>query len=89
MSKLQKYEMTSLRDFTEQNKHNNIELECKSCGSVKFKQIKLYTYQCEYCGRTIITNNDNSLLKYKPFKSLICAGYVIMDPTRCLQLKIE
>lgn len=70
---------------------SKLELECKSCGSVKFKQIKPHTYQCEYCSRTIITNNDNSLLKYKPFQSLVHAhaGYVIINPTRCLQFRIE
>lgn len=68
---------------------SKLELECKSCGSVKFKQIKPCIYQCEYCGRTIITNNDNNLLEYKPFQSLIHAGYVFMNPTRCLQFKIE
>lgn len=68
---------------------SKLELECKSCGSVKFKQIKPNTYQCEYCGRTIINNNNNSLLEYKPFQSFVYAGYVIMNPTRCLQFKIE
>lgn len=57
-----------------------MELECKSCGSVKFKQIKLHTYQCEYCGRTIITNNDNNLPEYKPFQKFFHARYVIMKP---------
>lgn len=68
---------------------SKLELECKSCGSIKFKQIKLRTYQCEYCGRTTIINDDDNLFEYKPFQNLVRAGYVIMDPTRCSQFKME
>lgn len=68
---------------------SKLELECKSCGSVKFKQIKSRTYQCEYCGRTTIINDDDNLLEYKPFQSLVHAGYVILDPTRRLSFTIE
>lgn len=64
---------------------SKLELECKSCGSVKFKQIKSRTYQCEYYGRTTIINDDDNLLEYKPFQSLVRAGYIIMNSTRCLQ----
>lgn len=81
--------MTDLQYWKSKNTMSKLELECKSCGSVKFKQIKPHTYQCEYCGRTIITNNDDNLLEYKPFQSLVRAGYIVMDPTRYLQFKIE
>ena len=89
MSKLGKFQITNLSYLKPEITISKLELECKSCGSVKFKQIKLHTYQCEYCGRITIVNDDDSLLKCRPFQSLACAGYIVIDPTRCLQLKIE
>ena len=36
-------------------------MECKSCGSIKFKQIKPSLFECEYCGRQVGDKYDDAL----------------------------
>lgn len=59
-------------------------MECKTCGSTKFKRISYHLYECEYCGNeyevTGIHRVDNP--KYVPFS----IGSIIYDPTKTLFL---
>lgn len=59
-------------------------MECKSCGSVKFKRIQYNLFECEYCGRQIeipsVLRVDNPTYNY--FDTMF--GYVIPDPARTL-----
>lgn len=60
-------------------------MECKSCGSVKFKNIRYGLYECEYCGRQTefyqdILRTDNPSNDY--FSKVF--GYVAADPTRTI-----
>ena len=57
-------------------------MECKSCGSTKFKRISYHLCECEYCGNEYkiagVHRTDNT--KYIPFQM----GAIICDPTRTL-----
>lgn len=59
-------------------------MECKSCGSTKFKKISYHLYECEYCGNECeiagVHHVDNP--KYMPFP----IGTIINDPARTLFL---
>lgn len=58
-------------------------MECKSCGSVKFKKIRYGLYECEYCGRQVSDYNScNELLQetFTPTK----LHYNIVDPYRSI-----
>lgn len=68
-------------------------MECKSCGSVKFKKIRYGLYECEYCGRTIHDESESNELIQKIFEptlidyNTIHTGFNIIDPTRILSFK--
>ena len=70
-------------------------MECKSCGSVKFKKIRYGLYECEYCGRTIHDESkSNELIQniFEPtqiYYDTISMGFNIIDPTRILSFKQE
>lgn len=60
-------------------------MECKSCGSVKFRYVHFGLYECEYCGRQVehydtILRTDNPKNDY--FSKML--GYCILDPTRTI-----
>lgn len=57
----------------------NMVNECKSCGSVRFKQITPKVFECEYCGRKIC-NSVYFLL------SIASIGNIVVDPTRTMTL---
>lgn len=64
-------------------------MECKSCGSVKFKRIQYNLFECEYCGRQIETS---SVLRVdNPMNNMFFDdfGYIMLDPTRILSFKQE
>ena len=56
------------------------DIECKTCGSRKFKRISYHLYECEYCGNEYEIDGahraDNP--KYVP----LSIGSIIYDPTR-------
>lgn len=62
-------------------------MECKSCGSVKFKNIRYGLYECEYCGRQI---EISSVLRVdNPMNNMFINdfGHIMLDPTRILSFK--
>lgn len=65
-------------------------MECKSCGSVKFKQIKPSLFECEYCGRQVESVQYKTEKELEEEYNLIFKpniGWCVCDPTRTLMLQ--
>lgn len=64
-------------------------MECKSCGSVKFKKVQYGLYECEYCGRQVeipsVLRADNTMNNM----FIDDFGYIMLDPTRIFSFKYE
>lgn len=57
-------------------------MECKTCGSKKFKRISYHLYECEYCGNEYEGADAHRV--DNPKYTLFSIGSIIYDPTKTL-----